>query len=424
MELINKNCEHCGDLMINVVPKRMYCDKCRRERRNELKRRTRFKYTTEEYDKNFYTVTKNNKESLTTKGFNRLSSIKVKAYTNYFKMQWIDIIRKYNKYDELMNYVLSEYQKFYKIYNTHNHKKFTTYNPNFTADLLFQIGYDNILNLLNINTKYKKEDYDKNFYNVINSFGYIPLYSDFEKKSKISIESYANFFNFKKNIYDKIVKMYCTNEEYIDYVQRRKNHKTKISKQTGSLSVIHSEQDLADEFHRVFDFCYSKYNLYPSRRLFDKLSKISERIYRKRFNKSWIEICKYYGYVIDKTQNNSEKYVLELIKSILNVAYEPQKTWEWLIGVGGKHMYVDGYFTNYNLVVEFDGSQHRKPIKKFGGIERYNRLRENDNLKNKLLQEHNIKLLRIDSRSNWHDINYLKQRLVEIEIQIPEQLNK
>src|SRR5690606_24210560 len=78
MELINKNCEHCGDLMINVVPKRMYCDKCRRERRNELKRRTRFKYTTEEYDKNFYTVTKNNKESLTTKGFNRLSSIKVK----------------------------------------------------------------------------------------------------------------------------------------------------------------------------------------------------------------------------------------------------------------------------------------------------------------------------------------------------------
>ena len=40
MELINKNCEHCGDLMINVVPKRMYCDKCRRERRNELKRRT------------------------------------------------------------------------------------------------------------------------------------------------------------------------------------------------------------------------------------------------------------------------------------------------------------------------------------------------------------------------------------------------
>lgn len=83
-------------------------------------------------------------------------------------------------------------------------------------------------------------------------------------------------------------------------------------------------------------------------------------------------------------------------------------------------MYVDGYFTNYNLVVEFDGSQHRKPIKKFGGIERYNRLQENDNLKNKLLQEHNIKLLRIDSRSNWHDINYLKQRLVEIGIQIPE----
>ena len=54
-------------------------------------------------------------------------------------------------------------KNFYKRYNTHNHKKFIKYNPNFTADFLFQIGYDNILNLLNINTKYKKEDYDKKF---------------------------------------------------------------------------------------------------------------------------------------------------------------------------------------------------------------------------------------------------------------------
>ena len=131
---------------------------------------------------------------------------------------------------------------------------------------------------------------------------------------------------------------------------------------------------------------------------------------------SWTDICKQYGYVIN-SRYKEEKIVLGMIAEILSIEYVPQKTWDWLIGVGGKNMYCDGYFEKYNLVVEFDGSQHRIPIKAYGGMEKLKRTQENDILKDKLFNEHNINIIRIDSREKWYDMDYLKQKLINSGIQ-------
>ena len=132
---------------------------------------------------------------------------------------------------------------------------------------------------------------------------------------------------------------------------------------------------------------------------------------------SWLDVCNHYGYKVNKN-HRVEKIVLDNVKELIGYDYEPQKTWEWLIGVGGKHMYCDGYFKDLKLVIEFDGRQHRIAIDKFGGSEKLKRQQENDKLKNELLDKYEINLIRIDSREKWHNIECLKQKLIINGIQL------
>lgn len=48
-----------------------------------------------------------------------------------------------------------------------------------------------------------------------------------------------------------------------------------------------------------------------------------------------------------------------------------------------------------DYLVEFNGMQHYKPIKKFGGQKAFNRQRENDIKKKRYCLDHNIKLVTI-----------------------------
>ena len=55
----------------------------------------------------------------------------------------------------------------------------------------------------------------------------------------------------------------------------------------------------------------------------------------------------------------------------------------------------DFYIPLLNLCIEFDGLQHFKPIEYFGGINTYEKIKINDNIKNDYCKNNNIKLLRI-----------------------------
>lgn len=122
--------------------------------------------------------------------------------------------------------------------------------------------------------------------------------------------------------------------------------------------------------------------------MFNRHSKYSYRTICERLNLKWSEVAKYYGYKI-KEKNVSEKVFLEMIKGIVNCDYERNKTWSWLIGIKGKHLYCDGYFEKINLIVEFDGKQHRTPVPNFGGTERFLKDKQNDEIKERLAIEKN-----------------------------------
>lgn len=92
-----------------------------------------------------------------------------------------------------------------------------------------------------------------------------------------------------------------------------------------------------------------------------------------------------------------EKKVASILEE-LNVDYKRQYVFEDLYGAfGGKLRFDFAIMENNSLktLIEYDGMQHFKPIKYMGGIERFERQKLNDNLKNEYCRQHGIKLIRI-----------------------------
>ena len=75
-----------------------------------------------------------------------------------------------------------------------------------------------------------------------------------------------------------------------------------------------------------------------------------------------------------------------------SIEYEQQKVFDWLVD-GKKIKRFDFYLPKYNVAIECQGLQHFKPVEWFGGEKHFRTQKHNDELKRKLCEEHNIKLL-------------------------------
>lgn len=73
--------------------------------------------------------------------------------------------------------------------------------------------------------------------------------------------------------------------------------------------------------------------------------------------------------------------------------YEYQKTFEGL--TMKRDLRIDFYLPKYNLCIEFDGEQHYYPVKFFGGLDKFKKLKESDGLKNEYCEHNKINMLRI-----------------------------
>lgn len=83
-----------------------------------------------------------------------------------------------------------------------------------------------------------------------------------------------------------------------------------------------------------------------------------------------------------------------------NITYEQQTMYEKLSGIGGGKLSFDFFLPEHNLLIEYQGEQHGKPID-FGGRgfefaeKQFKTQQENDNLKREYAKQNNIKLLEI-----------------------------
>lgn len=104
--------------------------------------------------------------------------------------------------------------------------------------------------------------------------------------------------------------------------------------------------------------------------------------------------------------------VLEMCSQVLNEKSIKEWTCKELMNPElTNHLYVDGYFPEHNLVVEYDGQQHYEFVKFLHKTqEKFERTKILDKHKEKILNDLNIKLIRIryDDPIN---INFIKEKL-------------
>ena len=73
------------------------------------------------------------------------------------------------------------------------------------------------------------------------------------------------------------------------------------------------------------------------------------------------------------------------------IKFEQQKTFDWLRYKN--NLRLDFFLTDYNIAIECQGRQHYETVDFFGGQDGYEETKHRDDLKHKLCNEHDIKII-------------------------------
>lgn len=107
------------------------------------------------------------------------------------------------------------------------------------------------------------------------------------------------------------------------------------------------------------------------------------------------------------TIKGENKLVNYFIKN--NIIFESQKTFDGLVGVKNRSLKYDFYLPYYNILIEYQGEQHERPVERFGGEEHFKIQVEHDKRKREYAISNNIELLEI-----WYyDFNNIESILNE-----------
>jgi hypothetical protein len=119
--------------------------------------------------------------------------------------------------------------------------------------------------------------------------------------------------------------------------------------------------------------------------------KMSSRgAYNACLNNNWLDkYCKHMEKL--KLSLGEERIRKFLIRA--NIEFEEQKKFDNCININ--LLPFDFYITEFNTCIEYDGIHHFKPVKYFGGLERFKYTKKNDLIKNNFCIENNIRLIRI-----------------------------
>lgn len=150
----NYNCEEiCHICKIKINTNHIYdiyCNDCLNDiQNNNIKySKTRTPYSEKDYEENFHKCIEL-PNALTMKGFNDISTIKVQAYRNYFGLIWVDILKKYDKYEDLLNYIVNEYLTFYNGNTKNSFITFAQQHQYISMRLIQSLNQDDLHRVLN-----------------------------------------------------------------------------------------------------------------------------------------------------------------------------------------------------------------------------------------------------------------------------------
>jgi len=264
------------------------------------------KYSEKQLDDIFYEVILENTDDycLTTKGFEDITGINTIAFTKVFKMNWIRLLEKYNKLEQLYKYIIEEYEKFYLETYRCDLYKFTTSHEYITQHLLSLIDMPKIkLDCgFKTNQRHNLNGLIKNLDELILKYNRIPFYNEFIKDTKISIKSYLIYFDMEAQDYNKVVTTIIKDKKLLDiYFEDCKNRTIKNASIGGIIrgeKKGYSDEEKEIEFRKIFDNFFLDNNKYPTKKQFNELSKYNDNTYRKKYKITWNETKTRYNYPI------------------------------------------------------------------------------------------------------------------------------
>ena len=110
-----------------------------------------------------------------------------------------------------------------------------------------------------------------------------------------------------------------------------------------------------------------------------------------------------------KCNESSGEKKIEIFLKENNINYETQKRFKELKGLS-----YDFYISSKNILIEFNGEQHYKPIEYFGGEKTFKKQVNNDNKKKKFAKLKGIKLLSISFKEFSKIEKILRKELIGI----------
>ena len=111
-----------------------------------------------------------------------------------------------------------------------------------------------------------------------------------------------------------------------------------------------------------------------------------------RFYKEWVSYFDFFGTDPDKIKSHGEIRVETYLKK-KNINYVWQKKFDHCKNIN--HLPFDFFLPDYNTIVEFDGIQHHKAVKRFGGEEGLTKTKKHDEIKNNYCKNNNISIIRL-----------------------------
>ncbi len=110
-------------------------------------------------------------------------------------------------------------------------------------------------------------------------------------------------------------------------------------------------------------------------------------------------------------ESKGEKYVANILDN-RNIEYVKGKRFEDCRGFC-RTLSFDFYLPDYNILIEYDGRQHFKPVNLWGGDDSLKKQQMYDTIKNEYAKRNNIKLIRIPYTLSSKDIDDLLTREIK-----------
>lgn len=184
-------------------------------------------------------------------------------------------------------------------------------------------------------------------------------------------------------------RIFCSRECYLNHI-RREPH---VCPQCG--------QSYTPEKHSDQKYCSPECQALASRsRITIHCEECGKEISVMKSRVDRTKYCSKKCQLLNMFSSCDERRVVGIISGLLDEAPLRQHTWDWLINPESERpLHVDAYFPQHNLAVEYDGKQHRQFLPFYHKTrQQFLELQHRDEVKEHLLKQHNIPLVRITSK--------------------------